>query len=269
MGTDYMRWARINMSGEAIVAIARNAREYLPETGRYNIAPNVGAMYRTDISVFTGIVFLHHLQAPNPPGEGGAVFARKAAQVSVRYFFGDWRKAYATGGERWNEAECRRRWNWYDEYRCGLLCALVVDEEPALAEILRWPEEDLPHDGGAWDAPREENYFQSLLALTLRQANAAGQQRLREQIVGGRRVRPKLLVQGLDAIYLDDASGFLHVLEKLLAYHLKHEFQPDNDFRAILHEGSILFHVARRRGVTLPPLPANLQDRIVTAETIA
>lgn len=111
--------------------------------------------------------FLEAVPASQPCYDSVAV-ARRAAEMAVNYFFGEWHKnipqqpVYLPGGKvRYSldepeqqlvtKAEMRERHDWIEAYREGLLMALYADDEPSFRKLIEWPDTDLPIDEGTWN----------------------------------------------------------------------------------------------------------------------
>lgn len=266
------RWKRVGLDAAAIPVLVRSAHDMLPD--RENRSPDLyqHGCRSSDVSRYRGAAILWHFEAAGLPDESGLFPAKRGAQIAVDYFFGSWRDHFANPsvrGEHFDAAMCRKHLEWFETYREGLFCACAVEDGESLNALLKWPDVDLHHDGGAWDVAKEENDFHILLALTMRNDKPEEQAKLRRRISAGRAVRPKLCLAGLDAILQADPRALMAALDQLLKYNLKREFRPDHPYRALMVEGTILWHFARMKGMDLPDLPQPLEDRIVTRESLS
>lgn len=266
------RWKRVGVDATAVAQIVRNAHEIAPTLEDRSPELFQKACRSIDVSEYTLAAAMSHLGVAGMPDVSGLFAAQRAAQIAVDYFFGSWRDHFANPsvrGEHFDAAMCRKHLEWFETYREGLFCACAVEDGESLNALLKWPDIDLHHDGGAWDVAKEENDFHILLALALRGEKPDQQERLGSGIKAGRAVRPKLCLAGLDAILQADPKALMTALDQLLKYNLKREFRPDHPYRALMVEGTILWHFARIKGMDLPDLPQPLEDRIVTRDSLS
>lgn len=142
-----------------------------------------------------------------------------------------------------------------------LLCALLVDDENSISRVIAWPDVDLPVDDALGDLTSADNKYHIYLAMRLRGDPPEKFKSVAEAIRAGKRPRALLLLNAADALLTNDAP--------LFAEHLKHVVSnwrktiERNTAPRVSIEGSILWHVARRRGVALPELPEKLDDLVL------
>ncbi len=266
------RWQRIGLDSNGMLQMAKNMNEIFPFLEKYEPYMEQRACRSGDVRDYESIAILHHLEVEDIPALNGITSARRCTAVALDYFFGSWRNGYEFRGrevEILNATECRRRLEWVDVFRKGVLCASCIHDEYGFEELLKWPDVDLPYDEGAWSYTREENYFYIFLALAIREVKFDQQTLLRQKIESGRSLRARLWLTGLDAILSKDTNKLVVAIENLLAYNLKREFRPDHPFLALMVEGTILYNLGMRSGLQMPELPQNIMDRIVTKESLA
>ncbi len=190
--------------------------------------------------------------------------ARMGAAKLVELCHGDWRDGYREwpDSEPMTRAQSRTRLGWIDDYRRGLLMALLVDESKAIRRIVEWPDTDLMVDDGSWDLTAADNDVQIALAFALRGERGTRLKRLVEKIRSSKRKRAMTFWAAVEAIVAGDAKGFARHLREATALYQKSGFST-NGVEAVHIEGSILWHVARRAKLTLPELPQRTQDLIL------
>lgn len=155
-----------------------------------------------------------------------------------------------------------------DTYRKSILAALCTDADAELAKLVTWADQDLSFDDGTFRLTKEDNRFLILHSFVLGDSHHDRQGELRQFIRSGRGKRAKLLLTALEAIEGGDRDAFRKALVAVAKYHREREFRVDHPFQAIMIEGSMLWHVARRRGMRLDDLPLDVMDRIIRQETL-
>ncbi len=116
-------------------------------------------------------------------------------------------------------------------------------------------------DDDLGDMTAMDNKYHTYLAMRLRGDAAAKFEPVAKTIRAGKRPRAALLLEAADALLAGDAPLFAEKLKHIVRNWRK-TIEPKS-FRVISIEGSILWHVARRRGLELPELPEKLSDLVL------
>jgi hypothetical protein len=260
------RWRRLGHDVYGLANILMNLSLDGPLTGGGAAGENVGTAYDHSSAVHDRLTFvvMGFLEAI-PPGHAYADWRKLAAEagsLAEHYLYGGWREGYREfpNSNRLTAAEARRELPWIDPYREGLLLALLSDDERALARIVAWPAEDLPVDDGTLDLTGMDNKYHVWLAGRLR---GEGMDDLAGVIRAGKRARAVLLLETAEAVFAGDGAGAAKRLKKLGGNFRKSGFRTNRMDASVSVEGTILWHVARRRGMTLGGLTAGVMDLIV------
>lgn len=265
MSTD-SRWQRLGLDHESMMKGVANVSAAVSKWIKIEPGWDASACLSFTVRDDTAIACYAHLELARvgDPGQLG----RRVPPTAVEYFFGQWRQNYEWAGAIMPPEQIRARKPWFDTYREGLLMGLCFDDAESVRKLVQWPARDLWVDDGAFDLSKEDNYFIMLLSLFIREDHPDEQERLRELIRKGRRKRPKLLLATLEAIAHENLNEFRKALAAVADYHGHKEFWPDHSLQAVMVEGSMLWHVARQRGMICNDLDLDIMDRIVRAETI-
>ena len=261
------RWQRLNF-GEEVISGYRNDSEWLYARDVRDLpaAKYPDAARRMVISRGMDLLYIAHLEYPLRMLTLQDVVVA-VISTTLDYFYGPWREAgVIVTGERVPSEEFSRRVPSLQEYRYGLVCAVLADDGEAIERLARavgslvqWPDVDVA-ESGLWRhlGPREYAVH-VLLARWLAGRTPAESPELVESVRAGRGDRAKLLLKAFEALS-GDREGFAPALLEYVSY-----FQ-DYDFDGYLNkyvgpeassiEGSILWHVARRAGCPLPDLGA-------------
>jgi hypothetical protein len=146
------------------------------------------------ISDRTNIFVFHHLGVDDSRilASECKELAHQCCNISVSYFYGDWRDGFIEWEARlpmvdhtkpWIKsgpltlAECRNQLGWIDNLTYGLLWSLYFDREDAIEKLVAWPDTDLRHDEGVRDRMGQDCFFYILLCKMLRgqQASLTGE----------------------------------------------------------------------------------------------
>lgn len=190
-------------------------------------------------------------------------YAIEAGVLAEHYFYGDWRESYRRFSYEtpMTREEARRKLPWIDAYRAGLLLALLVDDERGIDRVTSWPGGDLPADEGTFDLPAAYAQYHIHLARALRTGTASSGASFADLRRPGGRVRP--LAEAVDAALTGNAEAFGRALKEHLTGYRKSVFRLNRPDAIISIEGSILWHIARRRGLQLPDLRENQMDLVL------
>ncbi len=180
---------------------------------------------------------------------------------TVEYFFGKWQERhigtfYAKPDDWdnpiWGPVGPDRAkddlLNWLDRYRAGLMWALVLDAEPELIAMLEWgiPTRKLDSMPGDWTV--EDNFVWFVISAFLRGEGLNRYPDLRDKIAGSSRKNPKILLGVAEAIDAGNAGLVTKGIKELLKRHIR---TVQTHPKQVSLDATILWHVARRRGMVL------------------
>lgn len=247
--------------------IVRSVDRDVPDLGKNsldkNFDGNVSSVVFGDLATVCMIMCARHCELPlNLTDEQFREVIQKGIQIINHYLYGNW---YL------RERATRQLMGWSDKYPEGILCALLLDDEKAIKEIADYLDEDIV-DSDAYLLNNLDEMcgrFLVLHAIFLAGKNYDAYAHLAEQIRKGKKKRAKLLLDVLEAIVAKDNDRFGKTFQEYIKYFNKREVDLDSgssDNISIL--GSILWETARISGISLPQLPEEIMDRVITRETI-
>ena len=225
-----------------------------------------------------GVVFaadvlsLFHIELPaNDPVEQWVVEGAKC----TRHLFLE-TEDYATEGDEnrgyWFNKQ--RQWGlyyWFVAYMKGLIIAFLSRNDELIAGLCNWPWATLePEFSGLSEWEDELQWMFMILTSSLRETAMEGVDDLVEKVDKTRKRRPKLLKQIWEAIVSDDQAAFEKALEKSLKQFkrtLKHETHGKIAERLALPQTAFAL-AGRYRGLTIPNLPVELSDYLITHESL-
>ena len=193
-------------------------------------------------------------------------YARLGIASAEDYFFGDWREGFEMSpGNALTADQCRKEIAWFDPLREGLVLALLMDDEGSAKTICKYPSSDAVQQD--IDGSKEDHEFYLLFS---RYMCGEGLDELKascDVIEAGRRRRPKHWLDILRAIDRGEIEGVATALKKYLVYFRKTE-QNSNVFReAVSLDASILWNLARIRGLLVHELAREDWDVLLTPES--
>jgi hypothetical protein len=193
---------------------------------------------------------------------------RHLVAAALYYFFGPWRETSLWNGKLIDCKQARRELPWISYYRYSLTIALSLSDWVSADRLLEWPGPDLNDDEGLDDRTAEDNAYQIWLAMRLRGETGSEVDSRRDLIVRRSRQRPKLLALAADALFAAETEQFAKTLADYLKYYRKREIdlRPKPYGRlvrdGICLDGTILWHLSRRRGMGEIPLSEELMIMI-------
>jgi hypothetical protein len=200
-------------------------------------------------------------------------------ELVLDYLFGAWRDAYtrrfgvrdkqAPGGvrtvtETLGREGCRREVGWMKELRSGLLWALSLGNQDAVARLAEYPGEDLWEEAVIHDdfGPSDKAYY-ILLAQLLRGDEVTKSWEGQAAIIRrDRKKKPKLLLGALDRIVHRDGTGFQQALSECLRQHVKRELPHRGLENKLALDPTILHHTALRMGMKVD-VPEKYRDHLI------
>ena len=145
------RWQRLNF-GEEVISGYRNDSEWLYARDMRDLsaAKYPDAARQMVISRGMDLVYIVHLEYPLRKLTLHDVVAT-VTSTALDYFLGPWREAdVIVAGERVSSEEFSRRVPSFQEYRYGLVCALLADDGQAVGRLaqavgglVQWPNVDV------------------------------------------------------------------------------------------------------------------------------
>lgn len=216
-----------------------------------------------DIANMENILLLEHLEIPHPfPNPRKCVSI--GAKLAEDYLFGDWRKAYFRFGETLDEAQCREQLSWVDEFRSGLLLALIVNDSE-IAKTLSSYLEGVVREAD----PDEDGDYLTLLAHLISGEPSTKYPGLLAQIEHGRRKQPRLLLKAALAWEEQDGFEFQKALIEVIKHFRSKNFDPKSFVHSASVDGSILWNLARLSGLKFEPLREELMEYIITDKSLS
>lgn len=233
----------------------------------------------------TKIAVLKHLGV-TLPDEGLADWeplTRETPKLSGQFFYGNWRDEFVNWEDDGNlpdptkpwlksgpltVAECRDQLGWIDILRHGLFWALFFDDAEQLAKLVAWPDTDLREDEGLDDLTKADCDYYVMLCKWLRGKPFDPDGPLTASIHSGTKKRPKLLLVTLRAIVRGDGPAYGKAMLDHLKHYQKSGFHTRSIRRCVSLDGSILWQVARRRGLPQPALPEALEHLVLSHATL-
>jgi hypothetical protein len=192
---------------------------------------------------------------------------RQLVAADLYYFFGPWEK-FRWGSGVMSRELARVKLKWISNYREALPIALSLSDWTSADRLLEWPGPDLKDDEGIDNRTAEDNAYQVWLAMRLRGESGPEVDARRDLIARRSRQRPKLLALAADALFAGESDQLAKSLAEYLKYYRKREIDLRRDpgtplvRQGICLDGTVLWHLARRRGLGEIKLPEELMIMI-------
>lgn len=142
------------------------------------------------------------------------------------------------------------------------MLALYVDDEVAIRRLFEWPDTDLPVDDGLCNLTAGDNQAHIALAFRLRGEPERKIAQIVEKLRASNRKRAIVFWSAVEAIAAKEPPAFATQIKELCNLYRKSAFQHSG-FHNVHVDGSILWHLARRAGITLPELGERSLDLIL------
>lgn len=182
---------------------------------------------------------------------------------ALDFFFGEWRNGLEyLPGEKLTVEDCRNTIGWLLPYRESILLTLLVDDLEAAKQISRYPGHDAIQE--SMDGTAELHEFYILLARYFCGSALDEQSSSVNVIESGKKRGPKLCLKVLQAIDKREAESASVTLHEYLLYFLKSEKDVGSFSGGISMNGSILWNLARIRGLPISQLSEVEKDVVVT-----
>ena len=216
--------------------------------------------YSNAIETAMDLVTRAHLDRP-PARWTVRQLLEQVVSLAVGYFSGDWRRRGPVfSGEPATPERVREKARWFGELRLGLLAALLLGDEAGGRRLCEYADFDLPL---ADESPARQMWV-VWLAKHLSGAPVDEVHAAHAKVTSSRGVNAvKPLVAALDGLIAGEANGFCAgLLEHMKAF--RAGLWKDFHYRGaefVSVEGSILWHLARRRGMEPPDLASHVTRR--------
>lgn len=217
---------------------------------------------RFDLLDQLGFLLLHHYgRGERFPAASQA--ARRGVALGRELFFGEWRNHFAIfEGPAWNSRDCREKLGWYNTYRRSSCCALLLNDLAAAQELSKYPGPDAYQS--EVEATRRQHEFYLILAAVLRGDLTDELQASWQSLKRSAPSRIKLMAQTLESIESGSGSDALQGIKKMCAQYRNHRDDIREFYAAISLDASILWNLARLRGLAADDLTIDEQDVILT-----
>ncbi|QDU31053.1 hypothetical protein ETAA8_62060 [Anatilimnocola aggregata] len=255
-----------------IVTIVSEGREFI---GRYKDNPGQPSDYgffssdfarEHDLSLYFDVIHLAHFGVEDPHLRIPVVIPT-AARLACDYFLGDWRENTIVYYEPCDRQKCREVLNWVDEFRMGVLSALLARDYEVLAAICSYVKDDLPPDDGAWRrtiADRRALYFLAEVLPHFVLAHWAAVPPTSTL----NKPRAAALQRGIQCIAAGDPVACAKYVTKLVREFIRLDFRPRHSRVPVSWDASILFAAAGLRWPNGLQLPCEVMDFILTKESV-
>lgn len=191
------------------------------------------------------------------PDEGTKPLLIRGAVFAKEYFFGEWRLERDD-----SPAELRQELTWIPGLKVGWMSALLVDDMATVSHLATYPEVDCLQDD--WEFPKAYQLYWIVLGYEV----LGKEKDAMETVLPKRMGRfTKLLINCLWPLHARDSVAFGAALKKYLDGYLAAETEWFID-RVVSIDASILYNLARLRGMELPELDQAYGDVLVTPESM-
>jgi hypothetical protein len=194
------------------------------------------------------------------------------------YLFGGWRDCFADecavpdaeapdGCRRervlLGRAGCRRLLPWMAMWHTGLVWALSLGHQEAVARLAEYPGPDVTDEADAEVdfGPANKAAF-LVLARVLRGDRTACGASETAIIHKVRKKKPRLLLAALDRIVAQDGVGFQKAWVECLRYHIQRELPKRGLDNKLALDATILYYTARRTGMEIE-IPDKHRDHVI------
>ena len=210
------------------------------------------------------ILLLEHFQFAHPFGSVRR-YAEMLVKFSREYFNAKWIDNSMTAFGCLPDLY-KKRMTWLDPFRLGVLVAIMMNDQEGVHEITSWINGEFSRD--ELDYTQADIDYYVVLGKYLNQGVL--QKFLIDSIKNRRRKRPKYLTEMLEALAQKDSKRFAAFF---IEYHkLFDKNECDKDafllFKNVNINGSILWNLAKLRGLEIPEFSENIMDRIITPQSI-
>ncbi len=204
-------------------------------------------------------------------------FIDNGINFCLDYFYGDWRNGF----QRFHyetpctseESRLITQWN-HEFYRGTLLCLLKNDIE-SLRRISKWIDRDIIHIGASNPFGGNSHatlfYYSPLFFVFAKYFCGINRTEYApeiESIKNGKQSATKTLLKIWESICKQDTKDFDKLISQLVKKHIKANEKEIRHREIVSNEATWMWNMALRSGMTMPVLPEEIMDRIITPQSI-
>lgn len=272
------RWEKLGLTPQAMAdRVSENQRQIESWMGRYvdkvgestPSSPALPSDYgrQDDLLIHVDVLQLTHLQVIHNFGNAAEHLALSSA-LAVDYFHGPWRDDTTVENEKCDRARCRQLVHWFDEFRMGMMSALLARRSDDVLRLAQFVDVDLPEEDGSWYRTKADNQAYVVLACFVRDDSLSGCAELIKMLRAVRNRRPKIILACLEAIAAKDAVVCSKELTHLLRMYRDTEFSPVGKRIVTSWDATILWNLAGWKGLTLAACADELMNFVITRESL-
>jgi hypothetical protein len=198
-------------------------------------------------------------------GEAG----RRAVMADLYYFFGPWReKKFLHYDVVINPAQARATLKWLGNYRDSLMMALALSDWQSADRLLEYPGPDVKDGQIPQKRPAEHSNYQIWLAMRHRGESGPDVDPRRDLFAQSSQPSRKLLGLAADALFAGEPKHMAKALANYLKAYRREMPRAREErvvFDGVSLDGTVLWHLARRRGLGEIKLPEELTIMIARA----
>jgi hypothetical protein len=265
MDSSELVWQKLGFPREILEGCARNLI-LLREQGTWSETPPTNP---DDVEIWAGTINTWDLiafsmqsmgyDALSKPFDNKREIATRITRASMEYFFGGWRTNFRRFGWcQMDHVQARRELPWSDIYRKGLAMAATIGAWNSVDRLMNWLAPDLKWDRGTDDRTRADNACHILLALRIQGAIPSAALPCRQLVEQSNRKRALLLLDCIDDLFSENVSRLATALAKYLRVYLAKEVTPNRPQSGVCLDATLIWHLARHRGMGELSLPGNL-----------
>lgn len=197
--------------------------------------------------------------ALRPPLNDWMEVGRRIVESAKCHFFGRWQEVQLPS---WVPPD-KSKVQWNDHYRESISIAAALGDWRSIDELLSWPSFGLRFDRGSFFHTELDNLYQIWLAARLRGEQSEALASAERQLLTAEHPRARLLTDCAIALLDQDEPAFGRHLVGYLGHHSLHEVSKVRADTVISCDGTFLFRIAKRRGMSAN-LPEDLSVYIAT-----
>lgn len=226
-----------------------------------------------------GLWYYHFEMAPMPEVPVTAsFFVDNGIDFAWEYFEGDWRNGYKMFPyeEPCTAEESRLKTQWNHQFFQGTLLCLLKNDRDSLERIAKWIDRDIIPIGASNPFGGHSHatlfYYSPLFFVFARYFCGVDQEEYAQEIdsiKNGKQAKTKTFLKILESICSQDAKGFEKQISKIVTNFIKTNEKVDQRISEdISYEATWMWNIALRSCMTMPELPEEIMDRIMTPQSI-
>jgi hypothetical protein len=234
--------------------------------GKYPADWNQQGLRSDDLWMALSLGVMKHLEYPTSPGVERRI--HEGVDVAIDYFFGTWWKESDMYGTMLDKRRPDRDLIWFTPFSCGLLLALLSDRMEDAAKLCSWVEPGLKPEYLGGELEDEVCGLYMCMASRLLSERLEGIDDIEESIKKCRARRPRLLYNAWRAASIGDQTAFNKGFKDSMQHFAKkyHEAQMVTDW--IAQHQSVIWLIAKKQGLTFPPLSEKLAAMVISRESL-